>query len=63
MKKIVICHDDTIDRQIIFEVAKPTRQPVGGHELIGMVVVDVNRNALGEIVLFLEMPGEKKSNG
>jgi hypothetical protein len=56
MKKIVIYHDSILDRQIILDATKNERRPVGGHELVGMVVTDVNRNALGEIVLFLEMP-------
>ena len=35
-------------------VAKNERRPCAGSDLVGMVIVDVNRNALGEIVLFLE---------
>jgi hypothetical protein len=58
MKKIVIVNDAVLGRQIIYDATKNERRPVGGNELVGMVVVDVNRNALGEIVLFLEMPGE-----
>jgi len=62
MKKIIIYHDPDLDRQIVLDATKE-RRPVGGHELVGMVVVDVNRNALGEIVLFMEMPGEKRGVG
>jgi len=60
VKKIVIVNDEVLGRQRIYDATKNDRREVGGHELVGMVVVDVNRNALGEIVLFVEMPGEGK---
>lgn len=43
-------NDDDLGRQLIYDATKNLRYEVGGHELMGMVVVDVNRNALGEIV-------------
>src|SRR3972149_5204121 len=60
VKKIVIVNDEVLGRQRPYGATKNDRREVGGHELVGMGVVDVNRNALGGGVLFVEMPGEGK---
>jgi len=52
--KIAIVSDAVLGRQIILDATANNRAPISGLDIVGMTIKDVNRSALGEIVLSLE---------